>query len=80
MAIAVLATAKKDPAKGILERVPGKGSCKMDSRKGFLQKGSYKRIHQYSLRDHQCGCKGGNRFVKGGFENLGHELTDKAKQ
>ena len=26
--------------------------------------------HQYSLRDHQCGCSGGNRYVKEGFKNL----------
>ena len=24
---------------------------------------------QYGLRDNQCGCRGGNRYVKGGFEN-----------
>ena len=28
------------------------------------------RDHQYGPRDHQCGCKGGNRFEKGGLENL----------
>ena len=36
---------------------------------------------KYSLRDHQRGCRGGNRFEKGGFRNLtqkGYEFTDKA--
>ena len=28
------------------------------------------RDHQCSLRDHQYGCRGGNRFKKGGFRNL----------
>ena len=34
--------------------------------------------HRYRLRDHQCGGRDGNRFEKGGFENLtkkGHELA-----
>ena len=40
------------------------------------------RDHQYRLRDHQCGCRGGNRYEKGeGVQQIakkGSELTDKA--
>ena len=42
---------------------------------------SKQRDHQYRLRDHQCGCRGGDRFVKGGIQQIdkkGNLLVDKA--
>ena len=37
------------------------------------------RDHQYSLRDHLCGCSGGNRFVEGDSEiwQKKYQLADK---
>ena len=39
------------------------------------------RDHRVGPWDHQCGCRGGNRYVKGGtrkFDKKGHEFTGKA--
>ena len=35
--------------------------------------------NQYSLQDHQYGCRGGNRFAKGGFKNLIEKAIDQPK-